>query len=150
MPARNLVSAAIQQARQADVSSGGKIIVFYQFLPWKEHLSDLEEELKIPEESKPIYVLYPDETANNWRIQAVPVRPESFDSRKALPEVWRGLRDDVLSLKSGVDGCIFVHASGFIGGKSPTFMMPSQLQYVATGNKTKEGALQLAKLALEM
>ncbi|KAI0732370.1 GAMM1 protein [Fomitopsis betulina] len=133
LPARNLVSAAIQQARQADVSSGGKIIVFYQFLPWKEHLSDLEEELKIPEESKPIYVLYPDETANNWRIQAVPVRPESFDSRKALPEVWRGLRDDVLSLKSGVDGCIFVHASGFIGG-----------------NKTKEGALQLAKLALEM
>ncbi|EPT04302.1 hypothetical protein FOMPIDRAFT_1021967 [Fomitopsis schrenkii] len=133
LPARNLVSAAIQQARQADVSAGGKIIVFDQFLPWKEHLSDLEEELKIPENSKPIYVLYPDETANNWRVQAVPVRPESFDSRKALPEVWRGLRDDVLSQKSGIDGCIFIHASGFIGG-----------------NKTKEGALQMAKLALEM
>lgn len=144
------MSAAIQQARQADVSAGGKIIVFDQFLPWKEHLSDLEEELKIPENSKPIYVLYPDETANNWRVQAVPVRPESFDSRKALPEVWRGLRDDVLSQKSGIDGCIFIHASGFIGGTFPTYMMPSQLTVGVTGNKTKEGALQMAKLALEM
>ena len=52
-------------------------------------------------------------------MQAVPVSPESFASRKALPEVWRGLRDDVLSKASGVDGCVFVHASGFIGGECP-------------------------------
>ena len=107
-------------------------------------------ELKIPEQSKPIYVLYPDETANNWRVQAIPVRPESFDSRKALPEVWRGLRDDVLSEKSGVDGCIFVHASGFIGGRHSIFIFFLLLMYAVTGNKTKEGALQMAKLALEM
>ena len=50
-------------------------------------------------------------------MQAVPVSPESFASRKALPEVWRGLRDDELSKTSGVDGCVFVHASGFIGGE---------------------------------
>ena len=35
-------------------------------------------------------------------MQAVPVSPESFASRKALPEVWRGLRDEVLSDASGV------------------------------------------------
>lgn len=92
-----------------------------RFLPLiyhlQEHLFDLEAELGISASSQPIYVLYPDETANNWRIQAVPVGPDSFESRKALPEAWRGLRDDILSETSGIDGGIFVHASGFIGGK---------------------------------
>lgn len=68
-----------------------------------------------------IYVIYPDETAGNWRVQAVPLTPESFESRKALPEVWRGLRDEELSKASGIDGGIFIHASGFIGGKPPSF-----------------------------
>lgn len=70
------------------------------------------------DEAKPFYVVYPDETAGTWRIQAVPVSPDSFESRKALPEVWRGLRDEKLSEVSGIDGGVFVHASGFIGGTS--------------------------------
>jgi len=78
------------------------------------------------------YVVYPDELSGNWRVQAVPVSPESFESRKALPEKWRGLRDEELSTLSGIPGCIFIHASGFIGG-----------------NKTKEGALAIARAALE-
>lgn len=58
---------------------------------------------------------------------------DSFESRKPLPEVWRGVRDEKLSEVSGVEGGVFVHASGFIGG-----------------NKTYEGALRMAELALEM
>ncbi|KAL1951966.1 hypothetical protein VTO73DRAFT_1115 [Trametes versicolor] len=131
LPARDLVIAALNKRKEIDPS--GHIILFEQFAPWKEHLFELEESLAIPEAEKPIYVLYPDETANNWRIQAVPVSPESFESRKALPEKWRGIRDDALSQLSGVDGCIFIHASGFIGG-----------------NKTKEGVLKLANLALNI
>ena len=77
--------------------------------------------MQIPDAEKPIYVLYPDETGGNWRIQAVPVSPESFESREALPEQWRGVRDDELSKLSSVEGCIFVHASGFIGGKRACF-----------------------------
>jgi uncharacterized UPF0160 family protein len=73
--------------------------------------------LSISEDTKPIYVIYTDETAGNYRIQAVPVSPESFESRKALPEAWRGLRDDELSKATGINGGIFVHASGFIGGE---------------------------------
>ena len=65
-----------------------------------------------------LYIVYPDETANNWRIQAVPVSPNSFESRKALPEQWRGLRDEELTTVSGIANGIFVHASGFIGGVS--------------------------------
>ena len=30
---------------------------------------------------------------------------------------WRGVRDEALSQLSGIDGCIFVHMSGFIGGE---------------------------------
>lgn len=61
------------------------------------------------------------------------VNQGSFESRLPLPTVWRGLRDDELSSESGIDGGVFVHMSGFIGG-----------------NKTFEGALAMAKKALAM
>ncbi|GJE86091.1 MYG1 family protein [Phanerochaete sordida] len=131
LPARDIVAAGLNARKNAD--STGKIILFEAYAPWKEHLFELEADLAVAEAEKPIYVIYPDETGGQWRVQAVPVAPESFESRKALPEAWRGLRDDELSKASGVDGCVFIHASGFIGG-----------------NKTKEGALKLAKLALEL
>lgn len=83
----------------------------------QDHLFTLESTLSIPEDEKPLYVVYPDESSK-WRIQCVPVSIDSFTSRKPLPEQWRGLRDDTLSEKSGIQGCIFVHASGFIGGES--------------------------------
>jgi len=80
-----------------------------------------------------LYILFPDNTPPAYRIQAMPVSSDSFENRKALPAEWRGLRDDELSKVSGIDGCVFVHASGFIGG-----------------NKSYEGALQMAQKALEM
>ncbi|KAI1797874.1 GAMM1 protein [Ganoderma leucocontextum] len=131
LPARDLVVAALEKRKQVD--QNGRIILFEQFAPWKEHLFEFEAALQIPDAEKPLYVLYPDEFGGNWRIQAVPVAAESFESRKALPEQWRGVRDDELSKLSGVEGCIFVHASGFIGG-----------------NKTKDGVLRMANLALGM
>ena len=53
-------------------------------------------------------------------------------SRLSLPEEWRGVRDDALSEKSGIPGCIFVHASGFIGG-----------------NETYDGVIQMARFSLK-
>jgi len=47
-------------------------------------------------------------------------------------KAWRGLREEEVSKASGIDGCIFVHANGFIGG-----------------NKTREGALQMAIKSIE-
>ncbi|CAL1695895.1 unnamed protein product [Somion occarium] len=126
LPARDLVATALAKRTKADPS--GKIILFEQFAPWK-----LEAEQAIAPSEQPVYVIYPDETGGNWRVQAVPVSPESFESRKALPEAWRGVRDEELSKLSGIDRCIFVHASGFIGG-----------------NATKEGALQMARAALTL
>ena len=83
----------------------------------QEHLFELESTpTDLVTANVVTYVVYPDETAGNWRVQAVPVSPYSFDSRKALPEQWRGHRDEELSRSSGIEGCIFIHASGFIGG----------------------------------
>jgi uncharacterized UPF0160 family protein len=134
LPARDLLIDSVANSK-SNVDESGKIILFEQFLPWKEHLFELEADNSVPaiEAGQAIYVVYPDEMGGNWRIQAVPVSPESFESRKALPEAWRGLRDEELSKTSGIDGGIFIHASGFIGG-----------------NKTKEGALKIAQAALVM
>jgi len=130
LPARDIVLDAL--SRRTTVDPSGRIILFGQYAPWKEHLFELEQELAVPAHVQPFYVIYPDETGGNWRIQAVSVSPESFDSRKALPETWRGVRDEDLSRVTGIEGCIFVHASGFIGG-----------------NKTKDGALEMAKRAVK-
>ena len=52
--------------------------------------------------------------------------------RLSLLEEWRGIRDEALSALSGIKGCIFVHAGGFIGG-----------------NETREGALNMARKTLQ-
>ena len=72
-----------------------------------------------------------DTRAHAWRVQTVPVEPGSFQSRKPLPKAWMGIRDQELDSISGIPGCIFVHASGFIGG-----------------NKTYEGTLEMARQGL--
>ena len=99
----------------------------------QEHLFELELELAVPAHAQPFYIVYPEEGSGKWRVQAVPISPESFENRKALPEPWRGLRDEELSRIAGIEGCIFVHASGFTGG-----------------NMTKDGVLEMAKRALKM
>jgi len=113
LPARLIVSTALTQCTAStDLSS--QILVLGQSCPWKEHLFDLEERLSCP--GKIFYVLYEDPTEGTWRIQAMPSRPDSFETRKALPEAWRGLRDAELDAASGIASCTFVHRSGFIGG----------------------------------
>ena len=72
------------------------------------------------------------DTNKAWRVQCVPVEENSFTNRLSLAANWCGLRDDALSKESGIDGCIFVHANGFIGG-----------------NKTYEGALAMLKHCLK-
>jgi uncharacterized UPF0160 family protein len=103
-----------------------------QSAPWKDHLFALEPTLQPP--AKVLYVLYPegDEPGSKWRIQCVPESSESFINRKSMPEAWRGVRDADLSKVSGIEGCVFCHASGFIGG-----------------NETYEGALKMARESLK-
>lgn len=131
LPARTLVHQTYDARKEHD--SKGRIMLFPRGCPWKDHLYTLEAEK--PDEEKVVYVLYPESEHEgaNWRVQAVSVSKDSFESRKPLPDNWRGVRDDQLSGVSEIEDCIFAHASGFIGG-----------------NKTRAGALKMAKKAIEL
>ena len=56
----------------------------------------------------------------------------SFAARKDLPKTWGGLNKDDLSKLTGIENCTFCHPALFI-----------------CGNKTKEGAISMAKVAVE-
>lgn len=129
LPARALVEEALAQRFQVDAS--GKIIELAKGgCPWKEHLYHLELDLSPPVAIS--FVIYTDQ-AGQWRVQCVPKELHSFQSRLPLPEPWRGLRDEALDQVSGIPGCVFVHASGFIGG-----------------HRTREGALSMARTTLAL
>lgn len=126
LPARDIVRQAY--AKRLEHDPKGRILVFDGLsVPWKEHLYNLEEQEGGI--TKVLYVLYPEKPTpeSKWRVQAVPVSKDSFQSRKPLPEAWRGIRDEKLDELTGISGCVFVHAAGFIGG-----------------NKTFEGAKKMA------
>lgn len=65
----------------------------------QDHLFDIEAEHQTTPADHPFYIVYPDEMGGNWRVQAVPVAPESFESRKALPEVYVSLISHISSLR---------------------------------------------------
>ncbi|BBM99180.1 MYG1 exonuclease [Marchantia polymorpha subsp. ruderalis] len=112
LPARSIVAESL--AARMEAHESGEIMILKQFCPWKQHLFEIESEQGLNPTIK--YVVYEDERSGQWRVQAVAVAPGKFESRKPLPVQWRGLRDDELSKECGIDGCVFVHMSGFIGG----------------------------------
>jgi len=127
LPAREIVANAIKNRHEVDPS--GQIVSLGEGgCPWKDHLFTLEQELGLGPAI--LYCLYADQNGN-WRVQCVPESLGSFANRLSLREDWQGIRDQELSDLSGIPGCIFVHASGFIGG-----------------NKTFEGALEMARQSI--
>lgn len=127
LPARMFVEDAIKKRYNIDIS--GHIIKFNNGgLPWLHHLYELEKQYNIINEI--LFVLYTDQQ-NMWRIQAVTKLGTKFTNRLDLPDTWKGLRDAELCTISGIAGCRFVHAAGFIGG-----------------NDTYEGALKMAQVTI--
>ena len=127
-PARSIVEYAVRE--RMDVDASGEIIrLSCGGLPWKSEVYELECEMNIPVPIK--YVLYEDQ-GGMWRVQCVSVRGRAFENRLGLPEMWRGVRDEELSVIAGIDGCTFCHTSGFIGG-----------------NVSYEGALEMARASLK-
>ncbi len=108
-----------------ELSENKQILVFeknYERPTWK----------RLAEFPEPIFVVYYNEKADSWKVEAVPVTPITMDSRKLFPETWRGLRDNELVEATGVSDAQFCHPSGFL-----------------LGTKTKESALRLARKAVE-
>ncbi|PRP88546.1 UPF0160 protein MYG1, mitochondrial-like [Planoprotostelium fungivorum] len=123
-PAREIVESAFDKREQVDPS--GEIIVLEKHCPWKSHLYDLEKEKNLEGVIK--FALFGDQNGS-WRVQAISKTESSFSNRVDL--LWKGMRDKELSEASGIENGVFVHISGFIGG-----------------NKTKEGALEMARKSL--
>lgn len=133
LPARRIVAEAF--AARSRFDEKGRILVLpyrKEGLPYHDHLYNLETE-EGKDANQVLYTLFAEngQPDSKWRIRAVSSSAEGFELRKPLPEKWRGVRDDQLDQVTGIPGCVFVHASGFIGG-----------------NKTFDGALQMAKTAL--
>lgn len=78
-----------------------------------------------------LYVVFPAETGDEWMVQCVPPTADSFDKRKALPELWAGLRDTEFAQLTDVADAVFCHNGRFIAGA-----------------RSKEGALRLAQMAV--
>jgi len=129
LPARGIVEEAVNTRFECDKS--GEIIKLPSGgLPWKSSVYELEHQYKVDVPIK--YCLYTDQ-AGMWRIQCVSVEGKAFENRLSLPAAWRGVRDEDLSSISGIEGCTFCHAAGFIGG-----------------NKCYEGVLKMAQAALKI
>jgi len=136
LPARVVVETAFNNRFKVD-ESGAIMELPGGGCPWKEHLSDIEDEKneaeETPEKEHIMFVIFPEKEADGpYRVQGVN-KSEGFELRLPLREEWRGVRSEELSEKSGIPGCVFVHSSGFIGG-----------------NQTREGALSMARKTLQL
>ncbi|KAI2796007.1 hypothetical protein BLOT_016211 [Blomia tropicalis] len=120
LPARVVVLEAFK--KRFEYEPNGKILVISQCVPWINHLFEIEKEHNV--EGQVYFTVFFDKS---WRVRGVPITQNSFELRRPLMKQWRGLRDEELSAVSKIDKCIFVHATGFIGG-----------------NHTMEGALKMA------
>jgi len=104
-----------------DKASDKRLIVISDAYPWESAVMEYADTL---------FVVYPRQ--DNWRVGTVRKERFSFENRKDLPLSWAGLRDVDLQAVTGVSDAIFCHNGKFLA--------------VA---KTREGAMELAKRALE-
>jgi len=99
--AKKIVAEAIDDAEDP------RVIVLEKYIPWKRTVHALSEQA--------LYIIYPSQSGQ-WRIQAVPVEPGSFEDRKSLPKQWAGLSDKALQDVTGIDDAMFCHNGLFIAG----------------------------------
>ena len=97
--ARTIVEEAVRQALR---SSEPHVLVLNHYVPWADHLLNIEEAGDI------WYVVFPS-NRGGYNVQGVPVQPGSFEQRAPFPKEWRGNPK-----ATGIDDCIFIHATGFL------------------------------------
>lgn len=123
----NEYEKAFQEAKKVYEDAVDKtILIFkknYERPTWK----------RMSEFPEPVFVIYYTEKNDQWKVEAVPERPESQTSRKLAPDSWRGSGPEQMVAATGVADAMFCHPSGFLFGA-----------------KSFESALELAKKALLM
>jgi uncharacterized UPF0160 family protein len=109
---------------QGTLLEGGRLLLLEHGVPWKESVLDSSRYNQL------LYVIFPDAQAK-WHLSCVPDKAGGFSNRKSLPVSWAGLDGEELDKVTGIKGCVFCHRARFVGGHT-----------------TKEGAIEMAKLAL--
>lgn len=121
-------SSGFEQAKavveQGEILEGGRLLLLAHGVPWKETV------LESSGYDQLLYVIFPDAQAK-WHLSCVPDKTGSFSNRKSLPLAWAGLDGEELDKVTGIKGCVFCHRARFVGGHT-----------------TKEGVIEMAKLAL--
>ncbi|MFA6902925.1 MAG: MYG1 family protein [Gallionellaceae bacterium] len=109
---------------QSPIIEGGRVLALEHGVPWKETVLESSKYEQL------LYVIYPDAQAK-WHLSCVPDKSGSFSNRKSLPAAWAGLDGEELDKVTGIKGCVFCHRARFVGGHT-----------------TKEGVIEMARLAL--
>ncbi|ONI45935.1 hypothetical protein AN641_02870 [Candidatus Epulonipiscioides gigas] len=100
------------------------ILILNKKIGYKKALLELDKKEDV------LFVIFED-LSGKWMVQNVQISEQSFVARKDLPKSWAGLNNEDLDKVTGVDGCVFCHPARFL-----------------CGNKTKEGAIELAQIAV--
>ena len=86
-------------------ASDKRLIIMDDRYQWRETL------MQHPE---PLYLVSPDMEPGKWTLRAIPKTLVGFESRKPLPEEWRGLEGDELRKVTGEPDAVFCHRSGHV------------------------------------
>jgi len=106
------------------LAEDARIVVLDRICPWKHII--------INESPSTLFVVYPDDEGQ-WCVQAVPSKTANYQNRLDLPAAWAKTNGHTFADLSGVPDATFIHRKLFI-----------------CGAKSKEGALALARLAIEL
>ncbi|AYV86709.1 MAG: hypothetical protein Sylvanvirus7_7 [Sylvanvirus sp.] len=120
IPARQCVYDAVNDLtnnhNQDSSSLSNEILILKSYVPWKSHLFQVEEELKVSRQI--LFVIYENPLQQQWMVHTVPLPNDNFKSRLMLHETWRGLSGQPLLDISQISDANFVHSAGFIGSAS--------------------------------
>ncbi len=100
-----------------------RLLVLPEVLQWQSVVASLPEVL---------FVVAPERIGNIWKLNATRNDAMGFKNRKDLPSSWAGKSAEELSRISGVADATFCHNKRFVAAA-----------------KSKEGAIAMAKIALE-
>lgn len=100
------ISNAKAESRVMDAiqKTVGHTLVLPEYMPWVDAVFNAERE----KENELWYIIFPSRRGG-YSVQCIPDAPGSFGQRHPLPKDWWGNPK-----ASGVEGCSFVHANGFI------------------------------------
>jgi uncharacterized UPF0160 family protein len=81
---------------------------------------------------EPIFTVYKEKEGSRWRVTTIRTFDGSYEPRKNFPESWWGKKKEDLAEITGIPDVVFCRNGGIFAGA-----------------ETKEGAIKLARLAVE-